>query len=91
MITDTEIKTKGIQILAQGLGDVEAERVLLARGVHLPDEASATSAAAQAAASGRGLDPICPPSSGERARSPCASRPRGRSARIACTRGSGWL
>ena len=25
MITDTEIKTKGIQILAQGLGDVEAE------------------------------------------------------------------
>jgi hypothetical protein len=26
MITDTEIKTKGIQILAQHLGDVEAER-----------------------------------------------------------------
>ncbi len=28
MITDTEIKTKGIQILAQGLGDVEAERFI---------------------------------------------------------------
>lgn len=26
MITDTEIKIKGIQILAQYLGDVEAER-----------------------------------------------------------------
>ena len=26
MITDTEIKVKGIQILAQYLGDVEAER-----------------------------------------------------------------
>ncbi len=26
MITDTEIKTKGIQILAQHLGDIEAER-----------------------------------------------------------------
>ena len=28
MITDTEIKTKGIQILAQHLGDVEAERFI---------------------------------------------------------------
>lgn len=26
MITDTEIKTKGFQILAQYLGDIEAER-----------------------------------------------------------------
>jgi len=26
MITDTEIKTKGFQVLAQYLGDVEAER-----------------------------------------------------------------
>ncbi len=26
MITDTEIKSKGIQLLAQYLGDVEAER-----------------------------------------------------------------
>ena len=26
MITDTETKTRGIQILAQHLGDVEAER-----------------------------------------------------------------
>ena len=28
MITDTEIKTKGIHILAQYLGDVEAERFI---------------------------------------------------------------
>ena len=28
MITDTELKTKGIQILAQHLGDVEAERFI---------------------------------------------------------------
>jgi len=28
MITDTEIKVKGIQILAQHLGDVEAERFI---------------------------------------------------------------
>ncbi len=28
MITDTEIKTKGIHILAQHLGDVEAERFI---------------------------------------------------------------
>jgi hypothetical protein len=28
MITDTEIKTKGIQVLAQYLGDVEAERFI---------------------------------------------------------------
>lgn len=28
MITDTEIKVKGVQILAQYLGDVEAERFL---------------------------------------------------------------
>ncbi len=28
MITDTEIKTRGIQILAQYLGDVEAERFI---------------------------------------------------------------
>ncbi len=28
MITDTEIKIKGVQILAQHLGDVEAERFL---------------------------------------------------------------
>ncbi len=28
MITDTEIKAKGIQILAQYLGDVEAERFI---------------------------------------------------------------
>lgn len=26
MITDTEIKTKGFQVLAQYLGDIEAER-----------------------------------------------------------------
>ncbi len=26
MITDTEIKTKGFQVLAQNLGDIEAER-----------------------------------------------------------------
>ncbi|MES9855828.1 MAG: hypothetical protein ABW166_04375 [Sedimenticola sp.] len=26
MITDTEIKTKGFQVLAQHLGDIEAER-----------------------------------------------------------------
>jgi hypothetical protein len=28
MTTDTEIKTKGIQVLAQYLGDVEAERFI---------------------------------------------------------------
>ena len=28
MITDTEIKSKGVQILAQHLGDVEAERFI---------------------------------------------------------------
>jgi len=28
MITDTEIKIKGVQILAQHLGDVEAERFI---------------------------------------------------------------
>ena len=28
MITDTEIKAKGIQVLAQHLGDVEAERFI---------------------------------------------------------------
>lgn len=28
MITDTEIKTKGIHVLAQYLGDVEAERFI---------------------------------------------------------------
>jgi len=28
MITDTEIKTKGFQILAQHLGDIEAERFI---------------------------------------------------------------
>ncbi len=28
MITDTEIKLKGIQVLAQYLGDVEAERFI---------------------------------------------------------------
>ncbi len=28
MITDTEIKTRGIHILAQHLGDVEAERFI---------------------------------------------------------------
>ena len=28
MITDTEIKTKGIQVLAQHLGDIEAERFI---------------------------------------------------------------
>ena len=28
MITDTEIKSKGIQLLAQYLGDVEAERFI---------------------------------------------------------------
>ncbi len=28
MITDTEIKSKGIQVLAQHLGDVEAERFI---------------------------------------------------------------
>ena len=28
MITDTEIKAKGIQVLAQYLGDVEAERFI---------------------------------------------------------------
>ena len=28
MITDTEIKTKGIKLLAQHLGDVEAERFI---------------------------------------------------------------
>ncbi len=28
MITDTEIKTKGIHVLAQHLGDVEAERFI---------------------------------------------------------------
>ncbi len=28
MITDTEIKTKGFQILAQNLGNVEAERFI---------------------------------------------------------------
>ena len=28
MITDTEIKTKGFQILAQSLGNVEAERFI---------------------------------------------------------------
>ncbi len=28
MITDTEIKTKGIHILAEHLGDVEAERFI---------------------------------------------------------------
>lgn len=28
MITDTEIKTKGIQLLTQHLGDVEAERFI---------------------------------------------------------------
>ncbi|ESQ17392.1 MAG: hypothetical protein N838_29390 [Thiohalocapsa sp. PB-PSB1] len=28
MITDTEIKTKGFQVLAQYLGDIEAERFI---------------------------------------------------------------
>ncbi len=28
MITDTEIKAKGVQLLAQHLGDVEAERFI---------------------------------------------------------------
>ena len=28
MITDTEIKAKGVQVLAQYLGDVEAERFI---------------------------------------------------------------
>jgi len=28
MITDTEVKTKGFQILAQHLGDIEAERFI---------------------------------------------------------------
>ncbi len=28
MITDTEIKVKGVQVLAQYLGDVEAERFI---------------------------------------------------------------
>ena len=28
MITDTEIKTKGLQVLTQYLGDVEAERFI---------------------------------------------------------------
>ncbi len=28
MITDTELKTKGVQVLAQYLGDIEAERFI---------------------------------------------------------------
>ena len=32
MMTDTEIKVKGIQILAQYLGDIEMERFMLSHG-----------------------------------------------------------